>query len=45
VQYIHHSEGLLACFILNVFLARALVASHENDQIKIPPILAMEDAD
>jgi hypothetical protein len=31
--------------ILNVVLLGALVASHENDQIKIPPNHAMEDAD
>jgi len=30
--------------ILNVFLGGALVAFHENDQIKIPPNHAMEDA-
>ncbi len=31
--------------ILNVVLVRALVASHENDQIEVPPNHAMEDAD
>ncbi len=31
--------------ILNVVLVGALVASHESDQVKIPPNHAMEDAD
>jgi hypothetical protein len=31
--------------ILNVVLVGALVASHENEQVEIPPNHAMEDAD
>jgi hypothetical protein len=45
LQYFHHFEGILVGLILNVFLVGALVASHESDQIKIPPNHVMEDAD
>jgi len=31
--------------ILNVVLVRALVVSHESDQVEIPPNHAMENAD
>jgi hypothetical protein len=31
--------------ILNVVLVGAPVASHENDQVELPPNRAMEDAD
>ncbi len=45
LQYFHHSEGLLISLILNVIIVRALVASHESDQVELPPNHVMEYVD
>jgi hypothetical protein len=42
---LHHFKRLLVGLILNVVFIGATMASHESDQIKIPPNHAMEDAD
>jgi hypothetical protein len=45
LQYFHHFQGLFFGLILNVVLVRALMASHESDQVEVLPNHAMEDAD
>jgi hypothetical protein len=45
LQYFHHFAGLRTGLILNVIIVRALVASHESDQVELPPNHVMEYVD